>query len=98
MKLSVRIREEAEVDLSDAASWHEQQRVGLGQKFLDQALSVMACLPENPDQHPVVHNRVRRALLGRFPFGLYYRLESEFILIYAVMHARRHPRTWQSRT
>jgi plasmid stabilization system protein ParE len=98
MKLSVRIREEAEVDLSDAAIWYEQQRVGLGQTFLDQALSVMASLPENPDQYPVVHDRVRRALLDRFPFGVYYRVESEFILIYAVMHARRHPRTWQSRT
>jgi hypothetical protein len=37
MRLPVRIREEAEVDLSDAAIWYEQQRVGLGQEFLDQA-------------------------------------------------------------
>ena len=98
MKLSVRIREEAEVDLSDAAIWYEQQRAVLGQTFLDQALSVMASLPDNPNLYPIVHNRVRRALIGRFPFGVFYRVESEFILIYAVMHARRHPHRWQSRT
>lgn len=98
MTLPVRIREEAEVDLSDAAIWYEQQRAGLGQEFLDQAFSVLESLPDNPSQYPVVHNSVRRALLGRFPFGIYYSVESEFILIYAVMHARRHPRRWQSRT
>jgi len=50
MKLPVRIREEAEVDLSDAAIWYEQQRAGLGQEFLDQALSVLDSLPDNPSQ------------------------------------------------
>jgi plasmid stabilization system protein ParE len=98
MKLPVRIRDEAEVDLSDAAIWYEQQRVGLGQEFLDQALSVLETLPDNPNLYPVIHNNVQRALLGRFPFGIYYSVQSEFILIYAVMHARRHPRMWQNRT
>ena len=98
MKLPVRIREEAEVDLSDAAIWYEQQRVGLGQEFLDRTLSVLQSLPDHPTQYPVVHNGVRRALLGRLPFGIFDNVENEFILIYAVMHARRHPRRWQGRT
>lgn len=98
MKLPVRIREEAEVDLADAAIWYEQQRAGLGQEFLDQAQSVLDSLPEHPNLYPVVHKTIRRALLGRFPFGVFYSVESEFILVYAVMHARRHPRRWQGRT
>ena len=98
MKLPVRIREEAEVDLSDAAIWYEQQRVGLGQEFLDRVLSIFESLSDHPTQYPVVHGGVRRALLRRFPFGIFYSVEKEFILIYAVMHARRHPRKWQGRT
>ncbi len=98
MTLPVRIREEAEVDLSDAAIWYEQQRAGLGQEFLDRTLSVLESLPDHPTQYPIVYNNVRRALLGRFPFGIFYGVENEFILIYAVMHARRHPRRWQGRT
>ena len=35
MTLEVRLRPEAEQDLSDAAAWYEEQRVGLGQEFLD---------------------------------------------------------------
>jgi hypothetical protein len=37
-------------------------------------------------------------LPGRFPFGVFYAVKGEFIIIYAVMHASRHPRRWQSRT
>ena len=96
--LPVRIREEAEVDLSDAAIWYEQQRAGLGQEFLARALSVLESLPDHPNLYPVVHKGVRRALLDRFPFGIFYSVENEFILVYAVMHARRHPRSWQGRT
>jgi hypothetical protein len=36
----VRLRNEADRDLTDAASWYEQQRKGLGHEFLDDALSV----------------------------------------------------------
>jgi plasmid stabilization system protein ParE len=98
MRLPVRIREEADVDLSDAAIWYEQQRIGLGQEFLDQAQSVLDSLPDHPNLYPVVHNPIRRALLSRFPFGVFYSVEREYILVYAVMHARRHPRRWQERT
>jgi len=98
MRLPVRIREEAEVDLSDAAIWYEQQRLGLGQEFLGQVQSVLDSLPDHPNMYPVIHKTVRRALLGRFPFGVFYSVERQFILVYAVMHARRHPHRWQGRT
>jgi hypothetical protein len=39
MKFTVQLREEADGDLAAAASWYEQQRVGLGHEFLDEALS-----------------------------------------------------------
>ena len=98
MKYAVRIREEAEVDLSDAAIWYEQQQPGLGHEFLDSALSLLHALPQNPLQYPAIHKNVRRALLGRFPFGIYYSVEPKHIIVYAVMHASRHPRRWRSRT
>lgn len=34
MIYTVRLRKEAELDLEDAASWYESQRVGLGHDFL----------------------------------------------------------------
>lgn len=50
-----------------------------------------------PEIFPVVHRQTRRALLRRFPYGLYYRIVDDQIVVVACMHGRRNPRRWQSR-
>jgi plasmid stabilization system protein ParE len=40
---------------------------------------------------------VRRALVRRFPYAVYYVAEPDQISILAVIHTRRHPHRWQSR-
>jgi plasmid stabilization system protein ParE len=97
MTTQVRIREEAEIDLSDAVNWYENQRLGLGQDFLDQFQTVLEFLADQPAQFPMVHSDDRRALLGRFPFGIFYSVKNDFILVLAVMHARRNPQNWKNR-
>ncbi len=98
MKRIIRLRDEAEEDLTAAASWYEQQRAGLGQEFLDEVLSTLQSIAEQPLRYPLVRRNARRALMTRFPFGVYFRVEEAQIVVMAVMHGSRHPRRWQSRT
>jgi plasmid stabilization system protein ParE len=51
----------------------------------------------SPELFPVLSRDVRRVLVNRFPYGIYYRIESEEIIVFAVMHAARDPRVWQTR-
>ena len=60
----VRVRPEAEQDMTEAALWYEQQQRGLGQEFLDEALAVFTRLDEAPLGYELVHRSVRRALLS----------------------------------
>ena len=98
MNRTVRLREEADQDLASAASWYEQQRVGLGHEFLDDALSVFRLVAERPLSYPLVHRNTRRALMTRFPFGIYFRVEQTQIVVVAIIHGSRHPHRWKSRT
>lgn len=98
MTLEIRLRDEAIEDLTVAASWYERQLPGLGYEFLDTTLAFLESIPENPHQYPIIHKEVRRALLPRFPFGIYYTVKKRFILVYGVMHGSRNPRQWQDRT
>jgi plasmid stabilization system protein ParE len=68
MNRTVRLREEADRDLAAAASWYEQQRVGLGHEFLDESLLSFRLIAEQPLRYPVVHRNTRRALMMHFPF------------------------------
>ena len=94
----IRLREEAEADLSEAAIWYQQQQRGLGDDFLDEVLTLSQSIKEHPLAYPVVHREVRRALTSRFPFGVFYRVEKEIIIIFAIMHASRDPSRWKERT
>ncbi len=97
MTLEVRLRPEAEQDLSDAATWYEEQLPALGHQFLDRVLQTFSTISETPLMYPVVHRNTRRALVHRFPFGVYYRVEDTAIVVVAVMHGSRHPRRWKTR-
>lgn len=94
----LRVRPEAERDIEDAAGWYEQQRLGLGQEFLDEVLGSLRRLTEQPDLYPTLHRETRRVLTHRFPFGVYYRVDREMILVVAVLHGSRDPQRWKQRT
>jgi len=98
MTYIVRLREEAELDLEDAASWYESQRSGLGQDFLDTVLKALELIEQNPLSFPVVYRGTHRAVLPRFPFAVFYIVRESEVSVISVMHGSRHPAQWQQRT
>ena len=98
MTLSVHLRPEAEQDIEEAASWYEKQSAGLGNEFLDEVLVTLERVAELPSLYPIIYRNTLRALIHRFPFGIYYRVEGEQIVVVAVMHGSRNPTRWKKRT
>lgn len=97
MNLSIHFRPEAESDVEEAAFWYKKQREGLGYEFLNEVAGLCNTISDNPRLYPVVYRGVRRAIVHRFPFTIYYRIEEKFIVVIAVMHGSRHPKRWQKR-
>jgi toxin ParE1/3/4 len=91
-------RPAAAADVEEAYRWYEAQQAGLGDEFLAALRVVIESMTANPELFPVVHRQTRRALLRRFPYGLYYRIVNDQIVVVACMHGRRDPRRWQSRS
>jgi len=89
---------QAELDVSDAAAWYEQRRTGLGDEFLDELDSVLRRVIKDPFQFPKIKNQIRRALLRRFPYSVYFDVTGETLELIAVLHLRRDPPTWEKRT
>jgi plasmid stabilization system protein ParE len=96
--LEVRLRPEAEQDLADAAAWYEEQRQGLGHEFLDEVLAMVLSISEAPLMYPDIYRNTRRAVIHRFPFSIYFRVENATVVVVAIMHGSRNPRRWKSRT
>lgn len=97
MTVEVRLRPEAEQDLADAATWYEEQRAGLGLEFLHEAQVVLSSIAERPLSYPLVHRESRRALVRRFPFGVFYRVELSQVVVIGILHGSRDPELWKGR-
>ena len=96
MSLPLAFHAQVRDEVDEAYAWY-QQRAGLGEDFLSAVQEVLDRIQQNPQMYGVVYRDVRRGLLRRFPYGVFYRVETNRVLILAVYHSRRDPQGWQSR-
>jgi toxin ParE1/3/4 len=93
------VRPAAAADIEQAYEWYESQRPGLGEEFLVALAMTRDQVIEHPEAFPLLHRNTRRALIPRrFPYGLFYRVHDDLVVIVACMHAKRDPRQWQARS
>ena len=93
----LRLTPEAELDLDDAYGWHRLQAPGLGAHFLAAVATCLASIRRNPEASQLVDSTMRRALLRRFPYAVFYEVGAVEIVVYAVFHCARNPRAWKRR-
>jgi hypothetical protein len=93
VKLS--LHPEAEADLAEAIAFYDRRTAGLGSDFLGEVLRTFEHIESAPEAWPVLEGLVRRCLVERFPYGVYYRTDLDVVL--AVLHCRRRPGAWRGR-
>ncbi len=97
MSLPVAFRPEARAELIDAWTWYEEQRPGLGDELEACVEATIGAAARSPAGYQRVYAEVRRALVKRFPYGVYFIVEGEVLLVLAVAHTRRRPHYWADR-
>jgi|ETN07SMinimDraft_1059922.scaffolds.fasta_scaffold38625_2 hypothetical protein len=68
----------------------------LGAEFEEAVGDTVARLSGNSQAFQRVQSEVRRAVLRRFPYAIYFRTDGDDIIVLAV-HGRQDPARWQSR-
>ena len=87
----------AEIDILEVFDWYEAQRHGLGEEFVAALDACLQQIQERPEAHARVTDVVRRALLQRFPYGVYFEDRPEAIVVLACVHGSRSPEVWRRR-
>jgi toxin ParE1/3/4 len=73
-------------------------RNGMQSKGWGEVLRVLCAISGQPEEYPLVHKEIRRAVTRRFPFGVYYLIGRADLIVLAVMHGSRDPSSWKRRT
>jgi len=95
--MNVRFLSLARAEMDDAFAWYEDQAVGLGYEFLDALDQAVRLITSFPNSHQLAGKNLRRCLLNRFPYALYYGIDQGGIIVVAVAHLRRNPHYWVGR-
>lgn len=90
-------RPAAAADLDYAYARYEEERKGLGEEFYAEVRATAQRVVERPEAYPVVIRQTRRALVHRFPYGLFYRIVGDTIVFVACFHTSRNPALWRRR-
>ncbi|MEO7086286.1 MAG: type II toxin-antitoxin system RelE/ParE family toxin [Gemmatimonadaceae bacterium] len=96
-QLALVLSDRATVELNEAVASYETERSGLGLAFLAAVDAVHALLRRHPQIGAEVRPRIRRALLRRFPYGVFYVINERHIRVLAIIHSHRHPARWPRR-
>ena len=97
MNLSVRYVDLAETEVVEAWEWHEHQKTGLGDQFLDAVKATVDRAERWPDSgSPAAWNSggeiIERKMATRgFTWAIRYRVIDSELIVMAVHHQTRHP-------
>jgi plasmid stabilization system protein ParE len=87
----------AETELDEAYHWYESQQKNLGFQFLTEIDASLRKIAAYPEAFLKITPDIRRCLVKRFPYGILYGIDSDKIIVVAIMHLHRKPDYWLSR-
>ena len=97
MSYEVQVRRAAELDIAETQSRYESQQSGLGAEFRFEIFRVFDRLSATPFIYQTVHRDVRRAIVRRFPYLIWYRVAGNIVIVLACTYAGRDPKLVQAR-
>jgi len=92
MQYKVELMQAAETDIENAFDWYNEKTPKVGLNFLETLERRLDFIKSFPFASPLkpVNKFVRYTLLIDFPFVIYYKIESNIIVIIAVLHTSQN--------
>lgn len=76
----------------EAYDWYEEQKIGLGDLFLNELEKSYIKIEKNPFHYQKLKKSYRHFVLDKFPYVLIFEITENEIIIFAVFHTSRNPR------
>lgn len=97
MGYQLSVRKEAEADILEAFEYYESCRKNLGHDFLLCIEESLNKIQRNPWIYKEIHRNIRRVFIHRYPYGIYFVIIENTLLVIGVVHARQCPSHWKNR-
>ncbi len=87
----IRFTPEADAELTGAREWYSRQRKNLDLEFMQCVNDALSRAVDNPYLFPVIYRNLRRVVVRRFPFAIFYEVQADEVQVIAIFHSHRDP-------
>jgi plasmid stabilization system protein ParE len=91
------LRPQSYIDLEESFQWYSNQQNNLGLNFLKQVEICFEKIKSNPYSYQLIKKKLRRAIVKKFPYGIFYQIENKEIIVFAIFHLSRDPKSIKRR-
>ena len=88
---------DAEIDIKETVKYYKERSKGLEKEFVKLIDSSIHDINKNPEAFPVVKYDIRKYVVTKFEFCIYFIDRIDVLYIIAVFHDKRNPKDWQKR-
>lgn len=96
--IHISFHELAKKELFEARDYYDELVFGLGKLFIFEIERCLNIIKVNPLAYPAIKLKIREAVVLKFPYSILYRFEENNVYIVAIMHQKKKPKYWQTRT
>lgn len=94
---SIELSDEAEVDFDKSYEFYSEDSPKVADIFFKQINLGFENIKQNPKSFPIAHKDVRKYIVKKFPFVIYFRIIHTVIQVIAIFHTSRNPEIWNER-
>jgi len=87
----------AETDIKETVSYFKEVSDTLDRDFIQEIDASFFEILRNPAAFPIAKYDIRKFVMAKFPFCIYFVDREEALYIISVFHDKRNPRDWQRR-
>ncbi len=96
-KYKLRINHFAQEDIQQTIDFYDNIQSGLGKEFWLELRQKLLAIEQNPKQFPKIIDFIKKAVLKRFPFNVFFVEKDDIINVFAVIHFSRSSKVWENR-
>jgi plasmid stabilization system protein ParE len=93
--VKVVLRAAARRELREGAEWYDARVPGLGLEFARAVKAKIELIAQSPHLFEEAEHGTRKAVVGRFPYTVFYRVFPARFVLVAVFHSSRRQFVWR---
>jgi len=89
--MQLHISKKAHIEIDDAKEYYNLQQENLGDIFKKDIQKSIDSIFSFPNLYPNITNDLKRCVLHRFSYSIFYTLQDDIILILTIAHQHQKP-------